>query len=335
MERRLRLAKSNRFVRQCYAACLLACFPALGRAAEYSFVPVRLDGTKASHAISCVTPGGWQGWKDDPTFWNRLGGFDKRFLQGYNMSAVAFTRRNCTRGTDCERLVLETTARDARGQPDVKTRLQAFLTHLNEHQDSAEEPAHIVNLLHTFEIKGVGAVPIWEVRSSFYDDYFVSIILLSDVIVTIYLQTPDSEQVRQELGAVKELAQSIKVTNASPLSPDTIRIDVRETNDAIRRQLLTLTPLGTSFDDVYAVLQKRIYKDSLVLGKAGEIQRVNGALQIQIGNYWDGKSTQKGQAGGEQTSLPAPTIVEAAWRFDNNQKLHEIQIRRYVTGQPR
>jgi hypothetical protein len=53
-------------------------------------------------------------------------------------------------------------------------------------------------------------------------------------------------------------------------SSDKVAINVRQSDDAIRRQLLGLTPAGTPIQEVYQFLQSRLPRDSRVVGGAEE-----------------------------------------------------------------
>ena len=65
---------SRSLLRKWYLTAVLAVLKSLsGRAAEYSMVPDKMDGTKAASAVFCTTPTGWQGWKDDPHYWDGVG----------------------------------------------------------------------------------------------------------------------------------------------------------------------------------------------------------------------------------------------------------------------
>jgi hypothetical protein len=311
---------------------ILACIPLYSRAADYCFVPDKLDGTKALNAACCSTPHGWQGWKDDTGTANHQSSSDRSSLYGDQTYAVGFFKPNCTVRPECPHLRLETFARSTRGQPDSTTGLQTFLNELKRHKDSNRDPDPVVSRFGKFNDGKGGILTIWEVRSAFYDDYFVAMIAHADVLVRIYLQAADSNQLVNELDSLKELARSVKITAATLLSPDRIRIDIKGTDAVIRQQLLQLTPIGMALNEAHELLRVRLLTRTLSTHETDGVRRVDDNLQAELGNYWDGKATTEVEAGGERHSVPAPTVVAALWKFDKNQRLRDIEIRRLVQG---
>ena len=95
-----------------------------------------------------------------------------------------------------------------------------------------------------------------------------------------------------------------------------IRIDVRQSDEAIKQQLLRITPIGTSVLDVLAVFQKRLCHDA----NSTIPVKPSPALSIDLGHY------------SNPSNYFFPTVVQAIWRFDSHAKLDRIQVRRLDTG---
>jgi hypothetical protein len=102
---------------------------------------------------------------------------------------------------------------------------------------------------------------------------------------------------------------------------DKIEINVRQSDAAIRRQLLSLTPVGTPIKEVYQFLQSRLNRESRVVGwpprKPGE--RFGNFIYIHLGHCY------------EPLSL-FPTVVQPFWYFDEHDKLRDVRVRRGVSG---
>lgn len=102
---------------------------------------------------------------------------------------------------------------------------------------------------------------------------------------------------------------------------DTIRINVRQPDAAIRQQLLQLTPLGTSIEEVHSFLENRLAR-AQGTGVAGWPVRVSGAFMVvDLGHYHEAKNV-----------FMFPTVVQAFWDFDQQNKLRDIRVRRFVSG---
>jgi hypothetical protein len=104
------------------------------RAAEYCLRPGKKDGMPANTVVCCSTPGGWQGWKDDPRYPDRIKRLDPYSKVFFNR-LVSFHQPNCKQGPECPYLSLKITARDSRGQPDVEAGLRDFLEESEQPQD--------------------------------------------------------------------------------------------------------------------------------------------------------------------------------------------------------
>jgi len=85
---------------------------------------------------------------------------------------------------------------------------------------------------------------------------------------------------------------------------DAIRINARQSDEAIRQQLLSLTPVGTPIKEVYQFLQSRVHRDSRVIGGPEEPRPFSTGLATELGHYNDWRT------------FPYPTFVKAFWEFD-------------------
>ena len=106
---------------------------------------------------------------------------------------------------------------------------------------------------------------------------------------------------------------------------DKIKINVRQSDAAIRRQLLELTPTGTSAERVFEVLEYRLERDrgSHITGFPG--QRPGSFMSVDLGHYFEPRSFSEG-------FFLFPTVVQAFWHFDQQNKLRDIQVRRGISG---
>jgi hypothetical protein len=73
-----------------------------------------------------------------------------------------------------------------------------------------------------------------------------------------------------------------------------IRINVRQSDAAIRRQLLQLTPVGTNIYQVYQLLDSRVYRDSRVIGGPMEPRPFSTGLATELGHYYGPRSPSEG-----------------------------------------
>ncbi len=103
---------------------------------------------------------------------------------------------------------------------------------------------------------------------------------------------------------------------------DRIKINTRQSDAAIRDELLRLTPAGASMPEVYEFVQHRLYRESEVVGGPQEPHRLHG-LWADIGHYHERRSFSEGV-------FLFPTVVHAYWDFDKNNKLRDIQVHRGV-----
>jgi hypothetical protein len=107
------------------------------------------------------------------------------------------------------------------------------------------------------------------------------------------------------------------------LAADKIKINVRQSDEAIRNQLLGLTPLGTSAEDVHKFLRFGLYADSSVPDALGG--RFGPLIIVDLGHYYDLRTLWA-------YFFPFPTVVQAFWDFDEHEKLRDIRIQRLVHG---
>jgi hypothetical protein len=103
---------------------------------------------------------------------------------------------------------------------------------------------------------------------------------------------------------------------------DKIKIDVRQSKAAIRQQLLRLTPPGTSAKQVFQFLQSRLQRERGSLpGAPGQPYR--STTSVALGHYYDPRTIS-------EVLLPFPTVVQATWKFDERDKLRDVQVRRGI-----
>jgi len=204
----------------CAVVVLSVCFVcSCPGAAEYCLRPSKEDGRVASSVICCATPAGWQGWKDDPHYWDGVNGLNKAILEGEHRMRVDFREIGCKNSPDCPTLTLDTWGRDSRGRPDVAQGMRDFLRQIRQHQDVRHDPDSVVGEFGSFGDTIFGSLTIWQIRSSFWDDYFVTIIAQRDVLVTVYLRASDINYIVPKLDSLKELVRSLRVTPVSSPSP--------------------------------------------------------------------------------------------------------------------
>jgi hypothetical protein len=238
-------------------ACL-TCLSALG--ADYCLRPGRGDGTQADSVVCCTTPSGWRGWKDDADYRARIKRLDA-YSTMWLRRLVSFHQPNCEKGPECPYLALDARGRDPRGKPDIEAGLRDFINQLEQPQDLS--PRHpscvIVSRFGSFHTENSGEVTIWRIRCPSGSQRFVTLLAQRDVLVTIDLGGPNIKDIVPKLDSLKELARSVRIIDASLAVPDIIEIDAaRLSGEAIRQQLLQLTPVGTSMEKVHEVLEWRL-----------------------------------------------------------------------------
>jgi hypothetical protein len=325
---------------------LFTCFTWLSvQAADYCLRPGKEDGTEASSVVCCTTPAGWQGWKDNPHYWDGVEGFTRTWLQASHISSVSFRQPNCKGGPQCVFLDLKTTGRDSRGQPDVDAGLRDFLDELEQPQDLSrrDHPCVVVNRFGSFRTENSGVVTIWRIGCPSGRQHLVTLLAQRDVLLTIDLGGPDIKDIVPRIDSLKELARSVRITKANSVSPDIISINVRLPDQAIRGRLLQLTPVGTSADEVCRFLESpRLLRITQAPEWGGELHWVDDDLWTEIGHYQDPIetgpvpkptiTTDEAVRAQPQTPPihPPTTIVKAVWKFDKERKLRDIKVERSI-----
>jgi hypothetical protein len=104
-----------------------------------------------------------------------------------------------------------------------------------------------------------------------------------------------------------------------------IKINVRQSDGAIRLQLIRLTPVGTDIHQVYQFLDSRVHRDSRVIGGPMEPRPFSTGLATELGHYYERRSPSEGL-------FLFPTVVKAFWEFDERHKLRDIRVQRFIRG---
>lgn len=118
------------------------------------------------------------------------------------------------------------------------------------------------------------------------------------------------------------LATLVCALAGSLSAADKIKINVRQSDATIRKQLLQLTPTGTSIQQVYKFLQQRLHYEGEVVGGPQHPYQLH-ALWADIGHYHERRSFSEGL-------FLFPTVVHVRWDFDKNNKLRDVQVQRGV-----
>ncbi len=106
----------------------------------------------------------------------------------------------------------------------------------------------------------------------------------------------------------------LAVCNKASSASDKIRIDIHQSDEAIRKELLNYTPQGSHADDVIEfVLYRLDYKGTYNSG-VGIMPKP--ALEVMLGHSF---------------GIIAHEATNAKWIFDKHLKLERVAIRRYVT----
>lgn len=106
---------------------------------------------------------------------------------------------------------------------------------------------------------------------------------------------------------------------------DKIKINVRQSDGAIRLQLIRLTPVGTDIHQVYQFLDSRLHRDSRVIGGPMEPRPFSTGLAAELGHYHELRSPSEGL-------FMFPTVVKAFWEFDERHRLSDIRVQRFIRG---
>jgi hypothetical protein len=293
------------------------CLPA--QAAEYCLQPGKKNEKNPDTVVCCSTPAGWQAWKDEPNYEDRIKRLDP-LSKGWLQRLVSFHQPNCKQGPECPYLSLDTRGRDSRGQPDVETGLRELLNESEQLQDLSprKPPCVLVSRFGSFHIENSGDVTIWQIRCPSGNQSFVSLFAQRDMLVTIQLGGPAIKHLVPKLDSLEELARSVRLTDTSLALPDLVEIDaVGLSDEAIRQQLTQLTPVGTPMERVHEVLEWRFRpKGNQQISRLENLHWVKNDLHMEIDSY--------------PNAGPSATVVEAFWKSDKQHKLREVEIRRCV-----
>jgi hypothetical protein len=118
------------------------------------------------------------------------------------------------------------------------------------------------------------------------------------------------------------LAIALIFAAALGFGADMVVVNVRQSDGAIRAQLLRETPVGTPAIQVYQFLQHRLRHapGAEVVGAPGRPYR--STMSVHLGRYFTVESLY----------TFGPMVVQAFWRFDEHNKLRDIEVRRVLTG---
>jgi len=105
---------------------------------------------------------------------------------------------------------------------------------------------------------------------------------------------------------------------ASPLAK--IKINVRQSDAAIKQQLSQLTPLGTPAKEVYEFLQNRLELNpgSSAPGTPRDPSLPANTI-VELGHYYELRNL-----------FIFPTVVQAFYDFDEHNRLISIGVRRFI-----
>ncbi|MBX6334914.1 hypothetical protein IRY61_06290 [Candidatus Saccharibacteria bacterium] len=234
------------------------------------------------------------------------------------------------------RLGLVTWTGNVSAQGDPKRLLRHFLQEIEESMDA--RPTDVKQLSPPNTVTA-GASPIWEFRSSRSRTYAGVIIIRNDVFVGIYLEAPNELDIVAGLHSLKQLARSVRVTDARRTSPDIIAIDVRLPPNTVREHLFQLTPVGTPQEEVYRfVTSPRFLVVPLAPMEAGKVHASKDGFWMELGHYDSpapsrmprkhfplNKEKIRSQISAPM-SLPPSAIVKAFWKFNKKHKLRDIEI---------
>jgi len=98
-------------------------------------------------------------------------------------------------------------------------------------------------------------------------------------------------------------------------------VNVRQSDDSIREQLLRHTPPGTPAPDVFEFLQHGL-RHAPGTHVAGAPHAISSFMVVDLGHYMTLASLY----------TLGPMVVQATWRFDEHDKLRDIEVRRFLTG---
>jgi len=104
---------------------------------------------------------------------------------------------------------------------------------------------------------------------------------------------------------------------------EAVRINVRQSDEAVRQRLLELTPLGTPTEEVVRFAQSRLRRKSPVVGWPPRYpgKRFGNFVYTELGHYYEANNL-----------FMFPTVVLAYWYFSREDRLRDIRIRRILRG---
>lgn len=178
--------------------------------AEYELSPRKMDGSKANVAVYCMTPVGWQGWKDDPHYLDGVAGLNRELLEDAHAVSVYFLQQGCKHRPRCPSLSLDTKGLKPGQQVNMHTELESFVRQVEQHQ-KPEDPDPSVARFGSFESAASSRWTIWQIHCSFYDDYLLTMTVQDNVLITIYLQAREAKRILGKVDSLKELARSVRV----------------------------------------------------------------------------------------------------------------------------
>ena len=85
---------------------------------------------------------------------------------------------------------------------------------------------------------------------------------------------------------------------------DSIRINVHQSDEAVRQRLLELTPLGTPTEQVFRFAESRLHREGPVVGWPPKYPRARfgNFFSAWLGHYYEAKNV-----------FMFPTVVQAFW----------------------
>jgi hypothetical protein len=104
---------------------------------------------------------------------------------------------------------------------------------------------------------------------------------------------------------------------SDPPSGPKVKIDLHQTDEAIRAELLGETPLGTADNDVLKFIQTRLYCQSAIA--SGQAVMGKPGIGMILGEYRDPRTSRH-------------VSVRANWSFNERRQLKDIEIKRVHEG---
>lgn len=297
-------------------------------AQQYAFVPDTMKSGPTHNAVICTTPSGWVGRKNDPDYWKGVSASDRPLIEGADSAGVYFTLPGCRFRPGCPAMKLDTTGLDAPEKASARTGLDILLREIHQHQGRGD-PDSSVTQLADFDAGALGRPIIWQIRSTFAQDYLVVVLVRRDLLITAYLKSDDIKAIQDRLASLRELVRSIRIVPATFSTPDIIRISNRQPDAAIRRELLQLTPRGMPMAQVAEVVETRLMKESFEdHGETKVTLRTADEIQISLG--YESLDARALEAIGHNQTFPPVNTVRAVWLFDRAGKLRKVEVRRFA-----